>query len=101
MRDLIWVRIFIASLALLGESALASDNNSSNQDNTSYVNLVVEVSNHSTDSDSDNHLIIVNYQLVNSNLYHIDSYWLFGFNNIPVQTKYLLSFPRAPPVKLI
>jgi len=98
MSDLIWVRIFIASLALFGEGVLASENSSINQDNISCLNLVLETSNYTTDTESDDNLIRSNLQLVNSNLHHIDSYWMFSSNSIPVQARYLLSFPHAPPV---
>lgn len=99
MRDLTWVRIFIAGLALFGESALASENNSSIQDTTSFSSLVAEVSSHliDADTDSDNHQLITDLQLVNGNLQHIDTCWMFDAHNIPVQQRYLLSFPHAPP----
>jgi hypothetical protein len=103
MRDLIWVRIFITGLALFGESALASENNSTIEDTTSFSSLIAEVSSHFTDADtdSDNHQLTTHLQLVNSNLQHIDTCWVFDSNNIPAQQRYLLSFPHAPPATLI
>lgn len=103
MRDLTWVRIFIAGLALFGESALASENNSTIQDTTSFASLVAEVSSHSTDADTDsaNLQFITNLQLVNSNLKDIDSCWVFDSHTIPAQQRYLHSFPHAPPATLI
>lgn len=105
MRDLTWVRIFIAGLALFGESALASENNSAIQDTSSLASLVADVSSHSTDTDSDadsdNLPFIAHLQLVNTNLPTIITGWMFDAHNIPVQQRYLLSFPHAPPATLI
>lgn len=103
MRDLIWVRIFIAGLALFGESALASENSSTIQDTTSFSSLTAEVSSHlaDADTDSDNHQLIADLQLVNANLQHIDTCWVFDSHNIPAQQRYLLSFPHAPPATRI
>jgi len=101
MRDLIWVRIFIAGLALFGESALASENNSTIDDTSSFSSLIADVSSHFTDTDSDNHQLTTNFQLVNPDLQHIATCWVFDSTNIPAQQRYLLSFPHAPPATLI
>ncbi len=103
MRDFIWVRIFIAGLALFGESALASENNSTIHDTTSFASLIADFPGHLTDADtdSDSHQFITKLQLVNSNLQPIDTCWVFDSNNIPVQQRYLLPLPQAPPVTLI
>ena len=98
MSNLIWVRIFIASLALFGEGALASENSSTSQDNISCVNLVLETSNYTADTESDDNLTESNHQLVNYNLHHTGPHWIFSSNNTPVQARYLHSFPHAPPV---
>lgn len=103
MRDLIWVRIFIAGLALFGESALASENSSAIQDDTSFASLIADASSHFTaaDTDSDNQPFITHLNLAKPDLQHIDTCWMFASNNIPVQQRYLLSFPHAPPATLI
>ena len=105
MRDLIWVRIFIAGLALFGESALASENNSAIQDTASLASLVADVSSHATDSDtdtdSDNYLFITGLRLVNAKLQHVDTCCMVDTTTIPVQQRYFLPFPHAPPAKLI
>lgn len=104
MRDLIWVRIFIAGLALFGESVLASDNsNSAIQDTSSLASLVADASSHATDTDTDpgNQSFITHLQLVNAITQHIDTYWTIDSTGIPDQQRFLLSFPHAPPVKLI
>jgi hypothetical protein len=106
MRDLIWVRIFIAGLALFGESVLASDNsNSAIQDTSSLASLVADVSSHATDTDtdadSDNQSFITHLQLVNARLQHVDTCCMDGSANVPHQQRYFLPYPHAPPVKLI
>ena len=105
MRDLVWVRIFIASLALFGESALASENNSKIQDTSSFAGITAGFSSYFTDAetntDVDTHRFITSLQLVNSNLQHIVPCWMFDSKNIPAQQRYLLSFPHAPPATLI
>lgn len=103
MKELIWVRIFIAGLALFGESALASENNSTVQDTTAFSSLVADVSDHFTDAeaDSDNQSLIAHLQLSNTNPQHTVTYWVFDDHNIPVQQKYFFPFPQAPPVSLI
>lgn len=103
MKELIWVRIFVAGLALFGESALASENNSAIQESSSLASLVADVSNHFTDADtdSDNQPLIAHLQLANTNPQHTVTYWVFDDHNIPVQQDYLLPFPQAPPVSLI
>lgn len=103
MKELIWVRIFIAGLALFGESALASENNSAVQDTTSFSSLVADVSNHfaDADTDSDNQPFIAHLQLLNADLQATETCWMFDTYNIPVQQKYLVPLPHAPPATLI
>ena len=103
MRNLIWVRIFIASFALLGENALASENNARSTDSASFIGQVADTSIPLTasGSDSDNHLFIASYRLVSFTLQQINSYLVLDSESIPVQSRYLLSYSRAPPVKLI
>jgi len=100
MRNLIWVRILIAGLALLGGNSLASENSSNNQDVTSFIGHVVEITNNAFDTDSDNPLIVANHWFINISQKSTNSYREFGSKFIPVQARYSLSFPHAPPVFL-
>ena len=103
MRNFIWVRVVIASFAFLGENALAFNNDSDYTNPASVIGHVADASKPVVDSDfdSDSHLFIVRYRLVSLALLQINSFWVFDPDSIPVQSRYLLSYSRAPPVKLI